>query len=248
MPHPRRRYLHLKPVFFTNRLAQGLPFVPNKYINSILYGAAARALARNPGIKLCALEFLQNHYHGMAVPTADPQELSSFLHDLDDELAKAVVRLLGQRNVKVWSQRPHVALLGNADAVMEQLTYAYLNPVAANFVDKASQWFGVSTYRFLFNQTPEKYKWIPTSKLRQLPNKPFNKKLLKKLCRQIEQLNTPLYDIHIDPFFCKHCFEETSQLSDDEIRSEILKRVKAGEDAYRKERKLEKSLVPGQKT
>ena len=57
MGHPRRNYTHGRVYLVTNRLAQGLPFVPNKYINALVYGALARAYALNPGVVICAFCF-----------------------------------------------------------------------------------------------------------------------------------------------------------------------------------------------
>lgn len=243
MGNPIRRFEHNKPYFITNRVARGLPFVPNEVFNRILKGAAARALAMNPGIKLTALEFLQNHYHVILVPMADPKGISSLLHDLDDEIAKDVNRLLGRRNENVWDGRAHVALLGNVDAVEKQLVYSYLNPVAANFVDKASQWFGVGSYRFLFDQTPERHKWIPSSKLSKLPNAGFTRKGIKRLCRYLDSIESEEYLLEIDPYIWKQCFNETKNLSNEVIRERILKRITEEEDYYRRQRKEQRQCL-----
>ena len=46
MGHPRRKFVHNRAYFVTNRLAEGLPLVPAKIINKLLFGLLARARVR----------------------------------------------------------------------------------------------------------------------------------------------------------------------------------------------------------
>jgi hypothetical protein len=220
----------------TNRLAEGLPFVPNKFINALLYGALARASALNPRIIICGFTFLQNHYHLIVLIESDEKEMESFLHDLDDELARIVKTLLGKRNLKVWAQRPHVAVLGDAETVIIQLAYCFLNPIKANFCEKAADWIGVNSFRFLFNQTPENHKWLRTRKLAALPNTAFNRKLTKRLYQRWYNLPGKIYQLNVAPFAWKGRFHEMCKLSDEEIRSKILDKLADEEIKCRKVR------------
>jgi len=243
MPHPKRKYENGATFAFCARLAEGLPFVPNKYIRDILYGAAARAISRHPDVIVSALEFMTNHYHGIATIVGDPAQFADFLHDLNDEIARVVNKLKGRKNYKVWGQRTFVARIGDSEALIKQLAYAYVNPVAANFVDKASKWTGAGTWRFLFKKEPEYYKWIRSSKLKKLPNKSFSKKEIKNLCRMLDKMEAEEFELKIKPFAWKHFFYDTRNLTDKEILSRILQEVKRLEDEYRAIRKRENKAL-----
>ncbi len=244
MGHPRRHYKHGNVCMVTNRLAEGLPFVPNKFINALLYGALARASSRNPGIIICGFAFLQNHYHLVLDIDSDEKEMESFLHDLDDELARIVKKLLGKRNFKCWAQRPHVSVLGDAQAVINQLAYCLLNPVKANFCQKAVDWIGIHSYRFLFDQTPKQHKWLRTQKLNTLPNTSFKSRLINRLYQRWDNLPGKVYQLNVSPFAWKARFQEICQLSDEEIRSKLLDKLAEEELQCQKEREqLKQRLV-----
>lgn len=243
MGHPRRYYKHGDVCLVTNRLSEGLPFVPNAYINCIIYGALARASGLHPDIIICAFEFLQNHYHLVVLIRSDELDMKSFLHDLDDELAKIVKKLLGKRNVKVWAQRPHVATLGDAQAVIEYISYCFLNAVGANFCDKASDWIGVHSYRHLLKAEPETHKWVPTRKLSRLPNSAFSRKSVRRLCLRWENVSGKSFELNVQPFAWKSRFKDTRKLSDAELCKQVLERIAKGENQCRRERKQAKSQI-----
>jgi hypothetical protein len=243
MGHPRRYYKHGDTCLVTNRLAEGLPFVPNIFINCLLYGALARAASLNPGIVICAFGFLQNHYHLIVLIKSDEREMSCFLHDLDDELARIVKKLLGKSNIKVWAQRAHVAILGDAPAVIEHLGYCFLNPVEANFCNKASDWIGLHSFRSLFSPMVETYKWVRTRKLDRLANKAFTKRDIKRLQGRWGNLPGKKFELRADAFAWKSCFRETRELTNEELRDMILARVETGEKQCQKERRQTKQRI-----
>ena len=237
MGHQRRYYKHNNLCLITNRLASGLPFVPNFFINAILYGALARASGRNPGIGICAFCIIQNHYHLVVHIQSDAEEMANFLHDLDDEVAKIVKKLLGKHRAKLWAQRPHVAILGNLGAVIKEFAYCFLNPVEANFCELARDWVGVNSFRFLYSQEPEAYKWVRTAKLPRLPNKAFSKRDLERLYGRLINQPAPSYTLRVDPYSWKGLFSDSEALTDNQIRELILTEVEAGERRCRSERK-----------
>lgn len=248
MGNQRRHYKHGDVCFVTNRLAVGLPFVPNSYVNHLLHGALARAAALHPGIVLCAFEFLQNHYHLIVYIKETEVEMKDFLHDLNDELARIAGKLQGKRNHKFWAQRPHVAIFGSSASVIEHFGYCFLNSVKANFCERASEWIGVNSHRFLFSQAPEIHKWLPTKKQKRLPNKAFTKKEIRRLTNHF--LNTPGhgFELNVDPFIWKSCFEDSKQLSDNQITQMILQTIEEGERVFKEERRKnrQKLAIPEQ--
>ena len=240
MGHQRRYYQHHSVCMITNRLAEGLPFVPNDFINALLIGALARASARNPGIVICSYTFLQNHYHLVVFINTDELEMASFLHDLDDEIAKITKKILGKRNVKIWAQRPHVAVIGDFQAVINQIAYSLLNAVTANFCRKASEWIGLTSFPFLFDQTPTSHKWVRTGSIGTLPNAPFSKRSVNRLKLHWENSPGKYFTLSVQPYCWKGQFSESRNISDEQLLDRILTQVAEGELLAEKIRKKEK--------
>ena len=243
MGNQRRFYKHGDTCLVTNRLAQGLPFVPNAYINALVYGAVARACALNPGIAVCAFEFLQNHFHFVVYIESDAKEMASWLHDLDDELARIVKTLLGKSNLKVWAQRPHVAVLGDAGAVIRELSYVFLNSVEANFCKDASDWIGVNSYRFLFSPNAEQHKWVRTCKLNQLPNKGFTARDIKRLHARWLKQSGKIFTLVVKPYIWKKMFKQVRELTDEQVRELILEEIARGEAQCGRDRRSSRRLL-----
>jgi REP element-mobilizing transposase RayT len=239
MGNPRRYFEHLRPLFVTNRLAQGLPLVPNDFINRILSGILARAQERTPSIAICDWNFLQNHYHGIIVPRGNPADVASFMNYIDGEIAKAVKALLGiPYNVKVWAQRYHAAILVDPQAVINKLAYIALNPVAAEFVEKAEDWYGVGYFDPSFCDQTHQCKYVPPSKLPVMPNRDLTPELLHRLRADYEQSEGSEHELKITPlawleFFDCYC---DLQLNADEVKGLILKAVRDTEKEVRARR------------
>ena len=245
MGHQRRYYKHGDICFVSNRLAEGLPFVPNIFINCLLLGALARASALSPDIVVCAFSFMQNHYHFVVYVNGDGAQLSTFLHDLDDELARVVKKLLGKRNLKVWAQRPYVAILGDMQTVIKYFGYCFLNPVEACFCGCAADWIGVNSYQTMFDKKlrKRKHKWTGTKELKVLPNKEFTEKDVKSLSGEWEEIPGTVFELRIDPFIWKERFKSSRNLTDDQIRREILLWIETGEKECEQKRKKEKQKL-----
>ena len=242
MGHQRRYYKHGDAFFVSNRLTEGLPFVPNIFINFLLLGALARAAALSPGIVICAFSFMQNHYHLIVYIEGDSAQLSTFLHDLDDELARVIKKLLGKRNLKVWAQRPHVALLGDMPTVIKYFAYCFLNPVDAGFCDRAADWIGAHSYHTLFDEKlrHREHKWVRTRELKKLPNKEFTDKEIRRLQSEWENIEGPIYELEIEPFAWKERFGSSRNLTDAQILETIVLSIQTGEKDCAQQRKKER--------
>ncbi len=237
MGHPRRYFKHRCVYFATNRLAEGLPFVPNEYINAILFGVLAAASQRFSSIKICSFSFLSNHYHLILVPEGNPAQVSDFIGYVDGETAKLLCRLLGKRNCKIWAQRPHIAQLATAEDVLKRTAYSYVNPVAANLCDTAASWTGVSSYYALVERTPRAYLQIFPTNVRKLPNGTFSKCLRRSLMRKLSKITREKITLLIDPFAWKRCFDETKNVDDSKLKEILLEKIHLEEAHYRSIRK-----------
>ena len=58
MPRNIRKYEKDRVYLITNRVAEGLPFVPTILINLFIYGIIARAICLHPNVKACHFIFM----------------------------------------------------------------------------------------------------------------------------------------------------------------------------------------------
>ena len=233
MGHPRRYYENNSVYFITNRLARGLPLVPCKYVNNILLGIMAKASESYPGITISDYLWMSNHYHMLVVTNGDPSEISGFMNILDGEIAKAVVRFLKLKNVKVWAQRYNPIRLLTPDVVIEKIVYLYLNPVTANLVDKACRWPGVSSYA-IQEKTRLECEYKSPSKLNYLPNQYLSKEIDKELIKNSKKGQK--HSLIISPYAWIDCFEDTESL--DFYKHQISTKISAEEKRLEKKRKF----------
>ncbi|MBL7661373.1 hypothetical protein JNK13_01345 [bacterium] len=245
MGHPRRRYEHGGVYFITNRLAEGLPFVPNEYINRLILGVLSLAQEKCSDIAICALIFLQNHYHMVLVPQGDPARVKDFMNIFNGELAKMVCKLLGKRHVKIWAQRYHAAQILNAEACIKQLAYLYANPCSARVVNSIESWPGVSSWKALSEgkdiEIIDSYKYIRSRYISKLPNKPFSQLEIEQLCKMLDDLPGRSRSIVFKPFAWKSAFIETKLLSNQTLKETLVtglhtlekERIKAGSPKFK---------------
>lgn len=258
MTHPRRMFEHGACYFITNRLAFGLPLIPCNFISSIILGTLAKASNKYPNIKICTVDFMQNHYHMIIVSDGEPSDISGFIGLFQGELAKAICRLLGVCNVKVWAQRFNAARLLTADKVIEKIVYSYLNPIAANMVDKLEDWPGVNCYKFLKELSKKldidketsfsiSCKYILPKKLFKLANRDLNSKdhcFLENFHGETKGFECSL---EIKPLCWMKCFKSMTDRSEGLIVRQIVEMVEKEEEAKRRRRVLRKERVIGVK-
>lgn len=243
-----RKYENGEVYFLTNRLAEGLPFVPNSYINSVLKGILAKASCRYLSIKINAWVFMPNHYHGVVTIDGDPAEMSGFLGYIDGETAKIVCRMLGKRNVKIWAHRPHAAPMLTPETVIDKLAYLYLNAAKANLCSRAGDWFGVSTWAQFMGAEEEVCKWIRPSKVKYLPKGAFTKKQLTSLMQGLEELKSSSWKLKVSPCYWAKCFPETRNLTPEQQRNEVLSIIAKEEHQYSLDRAKNETQVANRQT
>lgn len=244
MPKSRRYFPSNTPYFITNRVAEGLPFVPNEYINLMLFGVLARATFKHPGITLCSFLFLGNHFHMILVLKSDPGELKSFMNFVDGEIAKLVVRWLGKRNVKVWAQTYHAAPLLTSESCLKEMVYTFANPVTANLSETAAGWIGCSSFYSLENPRPRSYKFMNPGLVSKLPNGKFRKRLVRSLVEEINDLTSPDYELRLSTFAWMSCYSDTREKSPEEMKKRLYAELAKLEIDSARRRKAQKIEVP----
>jgi REP element-mobilizing transposase RayT len=246
MGNQRRMFLHKRVYFVTNRVARGLPFVPNKAMNYLLYGTITRAWHLFPSITVCGFVFMGNHYHMLLVTDGDPQDVSSFMHFVNGELGKAVNRLLGRRNSNVWASRYTPAILLDPPAVMEKMAYLYANPVLANLVATAESWFGCGTFRRALEDFRIEGKFVKPSDLYALARADFTKSAVTELLSYFEKLPGIKLELPIRPLAWLECFPNYD-LEPDKVRANVLRRIREIESEEENKRRKENRSLPDKK-
>ncbi len=111
--------------------------------NAFIYCLALAA--QRAKVEILFAEAMSNHYHaGIHDPLGNFPVFSEHFHAL---LARCQNAHLG-RFENLWSSDPtSVVQLVEPNDVLEKMVYAYTNPAAADLVDAAEEWPGVSTFQ-----------------------------------------------------------------------------------------------------
>ena len=111
--------------------------------NAFLYCLALAAQRAN--VEVTFSEAMSNHHHtGIHDPDGNFPVFTEHFHGL---LARCQNAHLG-RFESFWSSEPtSVVALVEPNDVLDKMVYAFTNPCAADLVDKAEEWPGVSTFQ-----------------------------------------------------------------------------------------------------
>ena len=248
MPRSLRLYEYKTVYFLTCRVAEGLPFVPNCYINALIKGILAKASCKYPSITINAWIFLSNHYHGVVTTEDDPSQMEGFLGYVNGEIAKIICRMLGKRNVKIWAQRPHVVPMLTPETVIDKIAYLYLNAPKANLCGRSGNWFGVSTWSQFMGAEEEVCEWIRPSQVNYLPSKRFTRQQLRALMDELAELNNPTFKLRVSPSSWTKCFEETRDMTPEQEKAAILSIINKEESQIFADRAANKKHVADRET
>ena len=174
--------------------------------------------------------------------------MEGFLGYVNGEIAKIVCRMLGKRNVKIWAQRPHAVPMLTPETVIDKIAYLYLNAPKANLSARAENWFGVSTWGQFMGGEEEHCEWIRPSQVNYLPRKRFTRQQLRALMQELKELNNPTFKLSVSPFAWAKCFEESKDLTPEQLRGEILSVISKEEFQIIAQRRAEKKTVADRET
>lgn len=246
MSGQRRFFRYRKVYHITNRTAEGLPFVPNEFIELLIGGIIARTQEKYPGIIVNAVVFMGNHYHIIITIDTDPATLSTFMGYLQGELSGLIHRLTGVCNKRLWASKFKATELLTPEIVMEKLNYLYANPVASNLVESVKDWEGFSSWNELNGGETRSFRWISDSLIEsRLPKEQFTDKSISSLVESISSLGGGPRPFQCDPFFWKRCFRETKNKTDTELRQELLTSIQDSENQHRQARETDGFPVIG---
>ena len=246
MPRLLRRFAKGEVYFITNRVAEGLPFVPNVLINIFLNGILARALSLHPEIDVCGYIFMGNHYHLVLVLNGGGEVLKSFMEYFDGEVAKFINRFRGKCNQNVWAKPYDAQVILTPEAVMNKLKYLYLNPISAGLIDSIEKYPGISSWKALTKGVKKSYRFLGSAGLSKLPYGPLSKKVISSIIKDKFESNkfVTKNPLRIDPFAWTKCFpsyrdKDSTTLT---LKQELIKEIKEEESKIRKKREGKPTL------
>lgn len=239
----RRCFLSGRVYFITSRTEEGLPFVPLRFMNMLLWSALARAIKLYP-VNIIALTIEPNHFH-MMIRVIDPEDASRFVGYFKAESAHHLNRLLGRQGRTVWSERFDSPILLDYEKALDIFSYILLNPVKDGLVDSIAEYPGVSSYPSLrdgFNHLS--VKGIPKSVVEPLsdPSRPFMED--EKLAQIYSSDEFKTVTIKLEPESLRKAFRELEEKNDSEVRELLLSRLEADELAIRQSRGTKRAIGP----
>jgi REP element-mobilizing transposase RayT len=228
MARHRRMYFYKGVYHVTTRTSEGLPFVCNLLLRFILFGIIARGKSLHPNVKICAWLFMGNHFHALLVNNGSSLTIPDFMEFVNGEIAKAVNRLRGRRNFRVWATRYKAEQILTADSVIESIVYMFMNPVRASLVNSIRDYPGASTWREFMGSRSKSYQFFGSSLLRKLPLGPISTALSKTIILSYRKdaltrgRKLQTHELTIEPFAWLECFEESKNWNEVDVRARIL--------------------------
>jgi len=150
VPRPLRHHpVNGRPlvVEVTARTLQGRFLLkPSTPTNSTILGILGRALSMYPGVKLCEMVFLSNHYHLILI-VEDEGILARFMGYLNDLIARKVGGKLHGWREKFWGRRYRSIPILDDESMIERARYIFRQGVKENLIDCPTKWPGVCSVR-----------------------------------------------------------------------------------------------------
>lgn len=234
MSHPRKYYPHNTVLFITSSVEVDLPFIPCFLINCILEGLLARAQHKY-GQEIVAFCMMGNHLH-LIIRVTNPYMVSCFMKYFKSESAAAINILLGRKQHTVWCKGFDSPVVLTAKDVIDRIVYTYLNPVKARLVEKIDDYPGISSWKaFMTGHLSKEVHWIRRATLTKLANLEMNNSEQVELVNRLKKVNKTKHELVISPYAPTKVFKELKGKSNSEIKEEIVSKVRAGEENYKKE-------------
>jgi REP element-mobilizing transposase RayT len=230
MPSPRKIFIHNSVVMITSRTEEGLPLVPTAFMNEIVWSALAAAQSRY-WVDLISFTVEANHLH-FILRVINPEAVPLFVGYAKQEIAHRVNRLLGRRKRTIWAEGYDSPIVLDFNKTLDQIAYVTLNPVKDHIVESIEQYPGVcSAEMFISERFIRNCFYIPRDEVLALKNPHEPWKESRSIMKHFEALGeaegAKKMKLILSPYPWKHCFEETRELSDTDIRAMMLERIKA---------------------
>lgn len=234
MPRNRKIFIHNQVLFVTSRIQEGLPLVPNKLINTMLWSILARSRSLYD-VRVCHFVFMSNHLH-MLIVVDNPEHLPRFMRHIKTESAHLINKLLGRSQRNVWTSGYDSPPILTLEDCYRYINYIYLNPSKANLVESIDEYPGVSSWEmFKNNKSIKKCPKIRRETIVELGKKTkLTKTEASVVLREILNSNQGDENFILEPHAFLECFSDSS--SEDQSKKRIVAEVEKGESVLRNRR------------
>lgn len=234
MPANPKLFVSDKVYFVTSRMQEGLPLVPNTFINTIIWSVIGRAYWHYP-VEVTAFLFQRNHFHLMLV-AKDTETVSRFIKYLKQELSHAVNRMLGRRKRTVWEDGYDSPIVLTEFDTFRYLVYLYTNPVKDKLVDSINDYPGVSSWEMMTNELSSKETiWVRRPAIPILPDI-VDERTSYQLTNQLKTSCPLRQTLVVNPFGWKRCFRSCKELSEIHLKEKLIGLVREEEQRLRQDR------------
>ncbi|HMO01592.1 MAG TPA: transposase [Oligoflexia bacterium] len=210
-------------IHVTNQVWEGLPFVPNLTVNSIILGVLAKAQT-DYRMGISVFLFMGNHYHMILYGSGN--NVSGFMNYVDGEIAKRFKRLFPNRwGPKFWRGRYKEQHLATSDDVINKITYIFCNPLRAGLVGKIAEYPGVNSFNTLNNldfSSSKLYMFTYPRYFRELRRNYLSKREDIELAKELMSKSCGFYELKAELFGWTRCFKS------EVIKREAVSAIKEG--------------------
>lgn len=235
MPRNRKILSHNSTVLITSRTEEGLPFVPNRLINTIIWSILARARSLYQ-VKICHFVFLANHMHLLLV-VDDPEHLPMFMRHVKTETAHAINKLLGRQKKTIWAEGYDSPPILQAEDVFRYINYIYSNTQKANLVDAIEEYPGVSSWEMFINDKhSSEIPKIRRNTIEPMPEGKHSQTIIERTIDTILKENEGHSEFILEPYAFLECFEDTRGLTELRAKKLIVNELRKTETYLREKR------------
>lgn len=186
------------------------------------------------GQELIAYCFMANHLH-LIIRVTDSEKAYKFVGYIKGESAAAINLLLGRKKHTVWQDGFDSPIILTSDKVIEKIVYIYLNPAKARLVGTIDEYPGLSSWKALTTgKQTRSVKWIRRATIRKLAKVKMTYSEQVEVLSKLRKANDTRHDLTVSPYAFTKSFRDMRHFKPEVIEREIVRRVRAGEDEYKK--------------
>jgi hypothetical protein len=186
-----------------------------------------------------------NHFHLMAI-CQDIEQMKNFYGELKKKLTDYYKRLAGYEHhdhLSLWEDITKVPQILDLEAAIARVAYIFANPSSADLVDNIEVFTGYSSWDAFIRMAPEiescheeETTWVRLPTIKRVSSLEFGKQEELEQLKELEAKNSIRHTIKIYPFAWLRVFGVTDSVQIEEVRQEIIKKVRGFEEASRQRR------------
>jgi len=235
MSSPRKLAINKTVLFVTTSVEQGLLFVANEVIETILYSCMARAQALHP-VPICHFLFESTHAH-FIMAVDKPEDIKGFMGRFKTEAAHALNRLLGRKKRTIWCEGYDSPVVLTPQDVIEKIKYTYTNPAKDGLNDCIEEYPNVSSWQmYRTNQLERECHWVHRPTIPKLAKRKLSPDEAHRLAKTLKNASPELHTLTISPNYWMECFGITEPKEQQQLNEQIVAYVAESEAEFKAER------------